>query len=74
MITVGDKTYNEDDLNEYQISQVKRIIEIRNTLNNLNMQQQELSLIHDAHTSSLEASLSHSDEEPDNDNSDLDVE
>lgn len=74
MITVGDKTYNEDDLNEYQISQVKRIIEIRNTLNNLNMQQQELSLVHDAYTSSLEASLSHSDEEPDNDNSDLDVE
>lgn len=74
MITINDKTYNEDDLNETQLSQVKRIIEINKTLNNLNMQQQELALIQDAYTSSLETSLSDSDKEPDNDSSKLDVE
>lgn len=74
MITINDKTYNEDDLNETQLSQVKRIIEINKTLNNLNMQQQELALIQDAYTSSLETSLSNSEKEPDNDSSKLDVE
>ena len=57
MITIDDKTYTEEDLNEGQIAQVQRINALRNDLNELNMRTQELNILVNAYANSLKESL-----------------
>lgn len=57
MITIDDKTYTEEDLNETQMAQVQRVNEIRGELARLQMRAQELNVILDAYAGSLKDSL-----------------
>ncbi len=57
MLTIGDKTYTEEDLDEAQILQVKRITALNNDLNELNMRTQELNVLISAYTNSIKESL-----------------
>lgn len=57
MLTIGDKTYTEEDLNEAQILQVKRITALNNDLNELNMRTQELNVLISAYTNSIKESF-----------------
>jgi len=58
MITIDDKTYTEDDLNNVQISQVQRIDVLRGELNQLEMRTQELNVIINAYANAIKESLS----------------
>lgn len=58
MITIDDKTYTEDDLNDVQISQVKRIDVLRGELNQLEMRTQELNVLISAYANAIKESLS----------------
>jgi|14_taG_2_1085336.scaffolds.fasta_scaffold79955_2 hypothetical protein len=58
MITIDDKTYTEDDLNDVQISQVQRIDVLRGELNQLEMRTQELNVIINAYANAIKESLS----------------
>ena len=58
MITIDDKTYTEDDLNNVQISQVQRIDVLRGELNQLEMRSQELNVIINAYANAIKESLS----------------
>jgi hypothetical protein len=58
MITIDDKTYTEDDLNDVQISQVQRIDVLRGELNQLEMRTQELNVIISAYANAIKESLS----------------
>jgi peptidoglycan hydrolase CwlO-like protein len=60
MITIDDKTYTEDDLNEAQIVQVQRIESLRGQLNQLDMQAQELNVLINAYANSIKESLEES--------------
>lgn len=62
MITIGDKTYTEEDLSGEQLAQVKRVNEIRGELASLQMRAQELNVLLDAYAGSLKDSLT--DDEP----------
>ena len=57
MITIDDKTYTEDDLNEIQIVKVKRIESLREQLHQLDMQAQELTVLVNAYANSIKESL-----------------
>lgn len=57
MLTIGDKTYTKEDLNEAQILQVERITALNNDLNELNMRTQELNVLISAYTNSIKESL-----------------
>lgn len=58
MITIDEKTYTEDDLNATQIAQVERINVLREQLNQLEMQAQELNVLISAYANSIKESLS----------------
>ena len=58
MITIDDKTYTEDDLNEAQVAQVQRINVLRGELNQLEMRAQELNVLINAYAGSIKESLS----------------
>jgi hypothetical protein len=58
MITIDDKTYTEDDLNDVQISQVQRIDVLRGELNQLEMRTQELNVLINAYANAIKESLS----------------
>ena len=58
MITIDEKTYTEDDLNAAQIAQVERINVLREQLNQLEMQAQELNVLISAYANSIKESLS----------------
>ena len=58
MITIDDKTYTEDDLNEAQIAQVQRINVLRGELNQLEMQAQEINVLINVYANSIKESLS----------------
>lgn len=58
MITIDDKTYTEDDLNNVQISQVQRIDVLRGELNQLEMRTQELNVLINAYANAIKESLS----------------
>lgn len=60
MITIDDKTYTEDDLNEAQIVKVQRIESLRGQLNQLDMQAQELNVLINAYANSIKESLEES--------------
>ena len=60
MITIDDKTYTEDDLNETQIVKVKRIESLREQLHQLDMQAQELTVLVNAYANSIKESLEES--------------
>ncbi len=60
MITIDDKTYTEDDLNEAQFAQVQRIESLRGQLNQLDMQAQELNVLINAYANSIKESLEES--------------
>lgn len=62
MITIDDKAYTEEDLNETQMAQVQRVNEIRGELASLQMRAQELNVLLDAYAGSLKDSLT--DDEP----------
>jgi hypothetical protein len=57
MLTIDDKTYTEEDLDEAQILQVKRITALNNDLTELNMRTQELNVLISAYTNSIKESL-----------------
>lgn len=58
MITIDDKTYTEDDLNEEQIALVQRVNVLRGELNQLEMRTQELNVIISAYANAIKESLS----------------
>ena len=60
MITIDDKTYTEDDLNEVQIVKVQRIESLRGQLIQLDMQAQELTVLINAYANSIKESLEES--------------
>lgn len=62
MITIGDKTYTEEDLSGEQLAQVQRINSLRLDLSELQMRAQEINVLLDAYASSLKDSLT--DDEP----------
>ena len=61
MLTIGDKTYTEEDLDEAQILQLKRITALNNDLTELNMRTQELNVLISAYTNSIKESLTEED-------------
>lgn len=58
MITIDDKTYTEDDLNEEQIALVQRVNVLRGELNQLEMRTQELNVLISAYANAIKESLS----------------
>lgn len=58
MITIDDKTYTEDDLNEEQIALVQRVNVLRGELNQLEMRTQELNILISAYANAIKESLS----------------
>lgn len=58
MITIDDKTYTEDDLNEEQISLVQRVNVLQGELNQHQMRTQELNVIISAYVNAIKESLS----------------
>ena len=57
MLTIDDKTYTEDDLNEAQKIQINRVNELQSDLAQLEMRMQELNVLINAYGSSLKESL-----------------
>ena len=58
MITIDDKTYTEDDLNEEQIALVQRVNVLRGELNQLEMRTLELNVIISAYANAIKECLS----------------
>lgn len=58
MITIDDKTYTEDDLNEQQIGLVERVNVLQAELNQLQMRTQELNVIINAYANAIKEGLS----------------
>lgn len=58
MITIDDKTYTEEDLNEAQIVQVQRITSLRLDLSELEMRAQELNILIGAYANTIKEGLS----------------
>ena len=58
MITIDDKTYTEDDLNEQQIGLVERVNVLQAELNQLQMRTQELNVIINAYGNAIKEGLS----------------
>jgi hypothetical protein len=53
MITIDDKTYTEDDLNEAQLVQVHRVKQLQGQLMQLDMQAQELNVLINAYVNTI---------------------
>lgn len=58
MITIDDKTYTEEDLDEAQIVQVQRIKSLRLDLSELEMRAQELNILISAYANTIKEGLS----------------
>jgi hypothetical protein len=58
MITIDDKTYTEEDLDEAQIVQVQRVNALQAELNQLQMRSQELNILISAYANTIKESLS----------------
>ena len=58
MITIDDKTYTEEDLDEAQIVQVQRVNALQTELNQLQMRSQELNILISAYANTIKESLS----------------
>ena len=58
MITIDDKTYTEDDLNEEQITLVQRVNVLQGELSQLQMRTQELNVLINAYANAIKESLS----------------
>jgi hypothetical protein len=57
MITIDDKTYTEEDLDDAQIIQVERVNALQAELNHLQMRAQELNILISAYANSIKESL-----------------
>lgn len=57
MITIDDKTYTEEDLDDAQIVQVERVNALQAELNHLQMRAQELNILISAYANSIKESL-----------------
>jgi len=53
MITIDEKKYTEEDLSEAQIAQVKRIDALRNELDHLSLQAQEINVLINAYAGAI---------------------
>lgn len=58
MITIDDKEYTEEDLNEGQIVQVQRMSALQAELSQLDMRSQELNVLINAYVNSIKESFS----------------
>jgi len=58
MITIDDKEYMEEDLDEGQIVQVQRINALRAELSQLDMRSQEVNVLINAYANSIKESFS----------------
>jgi hypothetical protein len=57
MITIDDKEYTEEDLDEGQVLQVQRINALRAELSQLEMRSQELNVLISAYANSIKESF-----------------
>lgn len=57
MITIDDKTYTEEDLDDAKIVQVERVNALQAELNHLQMRAQELNILISAYANSIKESL-----------------
>ena len=57
MITIDDKTYTEEDLDDAQVVQVERVNALQAELNHLQMRAQELNILISAYANSIKESL-----------------
>lgn len=57
MITIDDKTYTEEDLDDAQIVQVERVNALQAELSHLQMRAQELNILISAYANSIKESL-----------------
>ena len=57
MITIDDKEYTEEDLNEGQIVQVQRMSALQAELSQLDMRSQELNVLINAYVNSIKESF-----------------
>jgi hypothetical protein len=53
MITIDDKTYTKEDLDDAQIVQVERVNALQIELNNLQMRAQELNILISAYANAI---------------------
>ena len=53
MITIDDKTYTKEDLDDAQILQVERVNALQIELNNLQMRAQELNILISAYANAI---------------------
>jgi len=53
MITIDDKTYTKEDLDDAQIVQVERVNALQAELNHLQMRAQELNILISAYANSI---------------------
>lgn len=58
MITIDDKTYTEEDLDDSQLVQVERVNALQAELNHLQMRAQELNILISAYANSIKEGLS----------------
>lgn len=58
MITIDDKTYTEEDLNETQLVQVQRVSGLQAELQQLEMRAQELNVVIGAYINSIKEGFS----------------
>lgn len=58
MITIDDKEYTEEDLDEAQIVQVQRVTALQAELQQLEMRAQELNVLISAYVNSIKESFS----------------
>ncbi len=58
MITIDDKTYTEEDLDEAQIVQVQRVNALQVELNQLQMRSQELNILISAYANTIKEGFS----------------
>jgi hypothetical protein len=58
MITIDDKTYTEEDLDEAQIVQVQRVNALQAELNQLQMRSQELNILIGAYANTIKEGFS----------------
>ena len=58
MITIDDKEYTEEDLDEAQIVQVQRVTALQAELQQLEMRGQELNVLISAYVNSIKESFS----------------
>lgn len=57
MITIDDKTYTKEDLDDAQIVQVERVNALQAELNHLQMRAQELNILISAYANAIKEGL-----------------